>query len=209
MKLSIIITTLSILSNLFSVSARLTVEEQDALLQSSAQGSPDFCSACLRKAMTNHFPHACSKDMPDPISLASQDGQIKPEIIRCLCVSFIDPMWMKQDCLSECEFVKHEAAMEMIPKVKDFPGCDNWVDLETFTELDVPGYTKRDPEHRPVVYDNEEEEASVPKSLEDIIKEKLEQLHVLEDEDMNSDDGGDENDVPLTDGSSKEAKDEL
>ncbi|KAG0283689.1 hypothetical protein BGZ98_006223 [Dissophora globulifera] len=85
---------------------------------------------------------------------------------------------MTLDCRDECEFAKYPEAMTMIPKVKDFPGCDRW------------GYAKRDPNYQPEVYAYEDEEmVDNPelRALTDSILRELDQLAVLEDEDMDGD----------------------
>ncbi|KAG0318886.1 hypothetical protein BGZ99_005378 [Dissophora globulifera] len=180
------------LSTLSQTAARLTPQERATLSQSVSNngGELDYCSACLKKGMTNHFPHACSQDMPDPIALAAQTAKIQPEVVRCLCASFINASWMTLDCRDECEFAKYPEAMTMIPKVKDFPGCDRWVNLETLEELEVEGYAKRDPNYQPEVYAYEDDEmVDNPelRALTDSIFKELDQLAVLEDEDMDGD----------------------
>ncbi|KAG0243567.1 hypothetical protein B0O80DRAFT_507419 [Mortierella sp. GBAus27b] len=179
--LNIFAVTLAIFLASFSPTAhaRLTSEERQLVLESSPS-TPDYCSACLRKAMTNHFPHACDKDMQDPIVLASQPSQVTPEIVRCLCIAFIDPMWMKQDCLVECEFTKSEDSMKLIPKVHDFPGCNQWVDVKTMIELNIPGYPRRSLNHKPTVYEYSEEELGISGTD---VKERVEEIQVLEEED--------------------------
>jgi hypothetical protein len=177
----IIVSTILLATFSSTTYARLSPEERHLVLESSPS-TPDYCSACLRKAMTNHFPHACYKDMPDPIVLASRPSQITPEIIRCLCIAFIDPIWMKQDCLVECEFTKSEGSMKLIPKVQDFPGCNQWVDVKSMMEQDLPGYPKRSAGYIPVVYEYSEEELGIS-GLGQGAKEKVEQIQVLEEED--------------------------
>ncbi|KAF9105078.1 IMP 5'-nucleotidase [Mortierella sp. AM989] len=165
--------------------AHLTSEERYAVFQVSPK-NPDYCSACLRKAMTNHFPHACHHNMPDPIAFASTPGQVQPEIIRCICVAFINPGWMRSDCRVECEFARYDEAMAMIPKVNDFPGCERWIDMKTITELDLPKFPKRNPDYRPVVYDyedDEEVESAHWSFRDDFVVEKLTEEEILEDED--------------------------
>ncbi|KAG0209987.1 hypothetical protein BGX28_009766 [Mortierella sp. GBA30] len=157
-------------------SARLTTKERLDLASESE--NPDYCSACLRKGMTNHFPHACLKDMPDPIKVATESN-VGPDIARCICLAFMDVSWMTADCSTECEFAKYKEAMQMIPKIDAFPGCDAWVDLKTITELDVEGWPKRDPNYKPEVYSNEGAETAA--SLNDVLKDQQDELDALDD----------------------------
>ncbi|KAF9287042.1 hypothetical protein BGZ68_002310 [Mortierella alpina] len=185
--LSILILTLAA-GLLSATEARLTVKERLTLLQGSDK--PDYCAACLRKGMTNHFPHACLKDMPDPIEVASQAVEVPPNIVRCVCLAFMNPSWMTADCAVECEFAKSKESMAMIPKIQDFPGCDAWVDLKSITELEVEGWPKRDPNYIPEVYP--EDGSDILASLQDVLKHQQEELDSLELDEVEMDGKEDE-----------------
>ncbi|CAO3570300.1 unnamed protein product [Mortierella alpina] len=186
---SISLLILTLAAGLLSVTeSRLTVKERLSLLKES--NNPDYCSACLRKGMSNHFPHACLKDMPDPIEMASTSSEVSPDIVRCICLSFMDPSWMTADCSVECEFAKRKDSMAMIPKIQDFPGCEAWVDLKTITELEVEGWAKRDPNYTPEVYP--EDGSDVLSSLQDVLKHQQEELDSLEVDEVEMDGKEDE-----------------
>ncbi|KAF9567087.1 hypothetical protein EC968_003493 [Mortierella alpina] len=196
----LIVLTLAIVL-LSKTEARLTVQERLALLQESDK--PDYCSACLRKGMSNHFPHACPKGMPDPIDMASKSSEVPPELVRCICLSFMNPSWMTADCTAECEFTKSKESMAMIPKIQDFPGCEAWVDLKTITELDVEGWPKRDPNHTPEVYP--EDGSDILASLNEVLNHQHKELDSLEIDEVDMDGNGGED---VVDTKNKE-KDEL
>ncbi|KAF9953663.1 hypothetical protein BGZ72_005241 [Mortierella alpina] len=197
---SLLILTLTV-GLLSATEARLTVKERLDLLKESR--TPDYCSACLRKGMTNHFPHACLKDMPDPIEVASKSSDVPPELVRCICLSFMNPSWMTADCADECAFAKSKESMAMIPKIQDFPGCDAWVDLKTITELDVEGWPKRDPNYTPEVYP--EDGSDILSSLQEVLKHQQEELDALELDEVEMDGKADEEVVDMK----KKDKDEL
>ncbi|KAF9983782.1 hypothetical protein BGZ75_004745 [Mortierella antarctica] len=173
---------------LSATEARLTVKERLALLKESDK--PDYCSACLRKGMNNHFPHACLKEMPDPIEVASKSSDVPPDLVRCICLAFMNPSWMTADCAVECEFAKSKESMAMIPKIQDFPGCEAWVDLKTITELEVEGWPKRDPNYTPEVYP--EDGSDLLSSLQDELKHQQEELDSFELDEVEMDGKGDE-----------------
>ncbi|KAG0321391.1 hypothetical protein BG000_003245 [Podila horticola] len=111
---ALVATTLALLSSTpFSgapttVSARLTAQERLAV-ELLNPDNPNYCPACIKKAMSNHFPHACPPDLPeynDPSRTSP-----RPNEMRCVCVAFHDLHWMRSDCSRECTFVRDERAM--------------------------------------------------------------------------------------------------
>ncbi|KAI7816810.1 hypothetical protein BC939DRAFT_467779 [Gamsiella multidivaricata] len=88
---------------------------------------------------------------------------------------------MQKDCWAECEFAKYTEAMQMIPKVMDYSGCDQWVDLKTIAELNKPGFPKPDLGHKSVVHEYVEEEKS-SRSFGGALKQKLEETYVSKEE---------------------------
>ncbi|KAF9206702.1 hypothetical protein BGZ49_001968 [Haplosporangium sp. Z 27] len=137
--------------------------------------------------------------MPDPITFAKITGQVQPEVVRCVCLAFVDTQWMRSDCRMECEFTGYDEAMETIPKAKDFPGCERWVDMKSLEELELQGFSKRDPDYRPVVYNYEfYDEATESTDLRsgDLLK-KLTEEEILEEEDYEDCDLDEEDEINL------------
>ncbi|KAF9905849.1 hypothetical protein EC991_001254 [Linnemannia zychae] len=132
------------------VSAALTPQER---LETEARDptNPNYCPDCLTKALVNHFPHACPSDLKPMVAISRPTGPTPAER-RCICIAFLDLFWMKTDCSSECAFVHDADAMGHFVTAKSIPGCEQFVDFETNTELELEGYTKKDPNYVPEVY---------------------------------------------------------
>ncbi|KAK3816181.1 MAG: hypothetical protein J3Q66DRAFT_341854 [Benniella sp.] len=132
------------------VSAALTAQER-LEVEAKDPNNPNYCPACLAKAMNNHFPHACPRDY-EPIEVITRPEGPLPHEKRCVCIAFLDLYWMKPDCSKECPFVHDAKAMEYFVNVNQIAGCDKWVDLETKEEKIVEGFEKRNPDHQPEKY---------------------------------------------------------
>ncbi|KAG0214319.1 hypothetical protein BGX28_002427 [Mortierella sp. GBA30] len=162
------------------VSAALTAEERIEV-EAKDPGNPNYCPACLKKAMINHFPHACPKDL-EPMEATTRPEGPRPHEQRCVCISFMDLYWMKLDCTQECTFVHDVEAMSHFVPASSIPGCDKWVDFETGKEKEVEGFEKKDPSHKPEVFtqdstdnkdvkeDNKQSEVEEPKAEEPNVK---------------------------------------
>ncbi|KAK3836524.1 MAG: hypothetical protein JOS17DRAFT_734426 [Linnemannia elongata] len=123
---------------------RLETESRDS-------ANPNYCPDCLKKALVNHFPHACPSDLQPMVAITRPSGPTPAER-RCICVAFLDLFWMKADCSAECAFVHDSDAMSHLLSAKSIPGCDKYVDFETGTELEIEGFEKKDPAYKPEVY---------------------------------------------------------
>ncbi|KAF9972617.1 hypothetical protein BGZ73_004242 [Actinomortierella ambigua] len=130
--------------------AALTQEEEAAYI---AKEGPDanLCAPCLEKAMNNHFPHACPKDI-DYQAANSRPTGATPQEERCVCVSFHDLYWMKADCSKECLYVHNPQAMAHFLPASQIEGCGNWIDFTTNQEKEVEGFPAKDPNHKPEVF---------------------------------------------------------
>ncbi|GJJ76412.1 hypothetical protein EMPS_08771 [Entomortierella parvispora] len=172
---------LLLLSQNNGVEARLTAEER---LEAEIKypDNPNYCPPCLQKAMANHFPHACPKSL-EPIEGTDRPNGPLPEEQRCVCVSFQDLYWMKEDCERECTFVNDPEAMKNFMPANQLPGCDRWVDFATGEEKDVEGFPKKDPNYKPKVYSDDDEKEGKEQELEDDKKKGLEEeIQAIEDE---------------------------
>ncbi|KAF9915426.1 hypothetical protein BX616_006182 [Lobosporangium transversale] len=129
------------------VMAALTPQERIEVEAKNPE-NPNYCPACLQKAMSNHFPHACPKGI-EPMNAHSRPEGPTAQEQRCVCVAFRDLYWMKLDCQRECAFVNDPEAMTHFLPSDQIPGCDQWIDFETGEEKDVEGFDKRDPAHVP------------------------------------------------------------
>ncbi|KAF9131335.1 hypothetical protein BGW39_001946 [Mortierella sp. 14UC] len=155
------------------VSAALTPEER---LETEARDptNPNYCPDCLKKALVNHFPHACPPDLQPMVAITRPSGPTPAER-RCICVAFLDLFWMKTDCSSECAFVHDADAMGHLMTAKSIPGCEQFVDFETNTELELDGFAKKDPNHMPEVFDQAtQEEAQEAEAVAAAAREKKE-----------------------------------
>ncbi|KAI1317335.1 hypothetical protein EDD11_008704 [Mortierella claussenii] len=132
------------------VDAALTPQERIEV-EARDPTNPNYCPFCLKKAMHNHFPHACPADL-EPLEATTRPEGPRPHEQRCICISFKDLYWMKQDCEQECSFVNDPDAMSHFVSFKDIPGCDKWLDLETGEEKEMDGFEKRNPNHVPEVF---------------------------------------------------------
>ncbi|KAF9922659.1 hypothetical protein FBU30_007224 [Linnemannia zychae] len=133
------------------VSARLTPEERRET-EARDPTNPNYCPDCLKKALVNHFPHACPNDIQPMVAVMRPTGPT-PEERRCVCIAFLDLKWMKSDCSEECAFVKNLDAMAYILNSKAVDGCEQYVDFDTNTEREMEGFAKKDPNHVPETYD--------------------------------------------------------
>ncbi|KAI8604294.1 hypothetical protein EDD21DRAFT_366692 [Dissophora ornata] len=147
------------------VSARLTSVER-LEVEAKDPSNPNYCPACLQKAMHNHFPHACSKDL-ESIEATSRPEGPRPDEQRCVCISFLDLYWMKLDCEQECAFVNDPEAMSHFLSADSIPGCDQWIDFETGKEKEVEGFEKKDLSHQPEVFPLEEETEGATENTEE------------------------------------------
>ncbi|KAF9321957.1 hypothetical protein BG003_009275 [Podila horticola] len=183
---ALVATTLALLSSTpFSgapttVSARLTAQERLAV-ELLNPDNPNYCPACIKKAMSNHFPHACPPDLPeynDPSRTSP-----RPNEMRCVCVAFHDLHWMRSDCSRECTFVRDERAMATFVKPSQMKGCEAFVNFETGEALEVEGMASKDEGHKPVVYEQDEEEVEAKEEAKEETKEEEEEtVEVEEDE---------------------------
>lgn len=151
---TLIATALALLSS--TTTARLTEQERRAVELLNPE-NPNYCPACIKKAMTNHFPHACPANLPE-YNDPSRTAGPAPTEMRCVCVAFHDLHWMKSDCSRECTFVRDERAMDTFVKPSQMKGCEAFVDFETGEALEKEGMASKDPAHRPVVYEQDEED---------------------------------------------------
>ncbi|KAG0086457.1 hypothetical protein BGZ92_008119 [Podila epicladia] len=182
---ALVATTLALLSSTpFSgapttVSARLTAQERLAV-ELLNPDNPNYCPACIKKAMTNHFPHACPSDLPeyDDPSRSSP----RPTEMRCVCVAFHDLQWMRSDCSRECTFVRDERAMATFVKPSQMKGCEDFVDFETGEALEVEGMAPKDEGHKPVVYEQDAQEENESKEEAKEEKKEEEAVEVEEEE---------------------------
>ncbi|KAK5816885.1 hypothetical protein F5H01DRAFT_341944 [Linnemannia elongata] len=131
-------------------SAALTPQERIET-ESRDPTNPNYCPDCLKKALVNHFPHACPPDLQPMVAITRPSGPTPAER-RCVCIAFLDLYWMKTDCSSECAYVHSSDAMAHLLSSKNIPDCDKYVDFETGTELEIEGFEKKDPEYKPEVY---------------------------------------------------------
>ncbi|GJJ72021.1 hypothetical protein EMPS_04378 [Entomortierella parvispora] len=134
---------------LSQVSAALT-EQEKADIREMDGDNANMCPPCLQKAMNNHFPHACDKDL--------DTGRVRPEGAtdseeHCVCVAFMDLHWMKADCSFECPYVFNEKTMGFFLHSSKIEGCDKWIDFETGLEKQVKGHLTKDPSYKPEVYE--------------------------------------------------------
>ncbi|KAG0037336.1 hypothetical protein BGZ82_002714 [Podila clonocystis] len=183
---ALVATTLALLSSTpFSgapttVSARLTSQERLAV-ELLNPDNPNYCPACIKKAMTNHYPHACPPDLPeynDPSRTSP-----RPTEMRCVCVAFHDLHWMRSDCSRECTFVRDERAMATFVKPSQMKGCDAFVNFETGEALEVEGMASKDEAHKPVVYEQDkEEEKEAKEEAKEEMKKEEETVEVEEEE---------------------------
>ncbi|KAF9573204.1 hypothetical protein EC968_008946 [Mortierella alpina] len=160
------------------VSATLTPEER-ILVEAKDPGNPNYCPACLKKAMVNHFPHACPKDMEPMEAMIRPEGP-RPEEKRCVCVSFMDLYWMKLDCAQECTFVHDAEAMKNFMPSSSIPGCDKWVDFVSGEEKEVEGFEKKDVQYRPEVFTQDNNGEHDPDRVSEPSEAEAEK-HVLEE----------------------------
>jgi len=132
-------------------SAALTPQER---LETEARDptNPNYCPDCLKKALVNHFPHACPADLK-PMEAITRPTGPTPAERRCICIAFLDLYWMKADCSLECSFVHDPEAMKGFLSAKSIPGCDQWVDFEASVEKDIEGFEKKDPGYAPEVFE--------------------------------------------------------
>ncbi|KAF9427719.1 hypothetical protein BGZ94_004321 [Podila epigama] len=148
------VVTLSITLALLStplVSAKLTPAE---IAEVHLKEGPDakLCPPCLQKAMHNHFPHACARDLDPNEANYRPTGPTDVEE-RCVCLAFQDLFWMKADCSFECPHVFNEAGMKYFLPSSEIEGCDRWLDFETGAEKVVEGFPTKDKNHKPEVYE--------------------------------------------------------
>ncbi|KAF9431034.1 hypothetical protein BGZ94_000033 [Podila epigama] len=203
------VTTLGLLcSSPFSgspvgVSARLTAEERK-IVERRDPDNPNYCPACLKKAMSNHFPHACPQELARFDEHPTQMGP-KPEEERCVCVAFMELSWMKADCQQECTFVKDERAMASFVKPMQMPGCAKFINFETGEVLEVDGIPNKDPDHKPVVYDKDDDSEEVEEASE----EKKTSEDDIKDNDGKNGKDGQANDQQEQEEIAKEHRDEL
>lgn len=143
-------------------SAALTPQER---LASEAKDpvNPNYCPDCLKKALVNHFPHACPTDLEPMVAITRPSGPTPTER-RCVCIAFLDLHWMKTDCSSECAFVHSNDAMTHLLNSKNIPDCNQYVDLESGTELEMDGFEKKDPNHVPEVFEQATREEAEAKA---------------------------------------------
>ncbi|KAF9289856.1 hypothetical protein BGZ68_008455 [Mortierella alpina] len=150
-------------------SAALTPEER-IQVEAKDPGNPNYCPACLKKAMINHFPHACPKDL-EPMEATTRPEGPRPDEQRCVCVSFMDLYWMKLDCEQECTFVNDPEAMKNFLPASSIPGCDKWVDFVSGEEKEVEGFEKKVDQYKPEVFTVEKDEPSVAEAEEQVVEE--------------------------------------
>ncbi|KAG0349375.1 hypothetical protein BG004_007002 [Podila humilis] len=150
MKLLALSATLAILSSSL-VSAALTKGEI-AEIQLSEGPEAKLCPPCLQKAMHNHFPHACARDLDPQAANYRPEGANDTEE-RCVCLAFQDLFWMKADCSAECPMVFNEAGMQYFLPASKIEGCDRWLNFETGEELVVEGFPLKDKNHKPEVFE--------------------------------------------------------
>ncbi|KAF9396491.1 hypothetical protein CPC16_001173 [Podila verticillata] len=142
--------TLALLSSTL-VSAALTPAEV-AEFQLKEGSEAKLCPPCLQKAMHNHFPHACARDL-DPNEANYRPTGATDNEERCVCLAFNDLFWMKADCSSECPHVFNEAGMKYFLPASEIEGCDRWLDFATGEEKVVEGFPLKDKEHKPEVFE--------------------------------------------------------
>ncbi|KAF9918676.1 hypothetical protein BX616_006759 [Lobosporangium transversale] len=148
-----IATTIIVASSLASslVSGALTPQERTAF-ELSAGPDPNYCQPCLEKAMHNHFPHACPKDINSDAANYRPSGATDTEE-RCVCVAFQDLFWMKADCSKECPYVHNNNTMKNFLPSSKIEGCDKWIDFETNQEKVIEGFAIKNPDHKPEVFE--------------------------------------------------------
>jgi len=164
--ITLVATALALLSS--TTTARLTEQERRAVKLLNPE-NPNYCPACIKKAMTNHFPHACPAELPE-YNDPSRTAGPAPTEMRCVCVAFHDLHWMKSDCSRECTFVRDERAMDTFVKPSQMKGCEAFVDFETGEALEKEGMASKDPAHRPVVYEQDEEDKEEETKSEEDVK---------------------------------------
>ncbi|KAG0052100.1 hypothetical protein BGZ83_002978 [Gryganskiella cystojenkinii] len=130
------------------VSAALTEKEKADIREMDGDNAV-LCPPCLQKAMHNHFPHACARNLdPNQVRMEATD-----EEEHCVCVAFQDLSWMKADCSFECPYVFNPKSMAMFLHSSKIDGCDKWIDFETGMEIPVKGHLTKDPSYKPEVYE--------------------------------------------------------
>ncbi|KAG0358753.1 hypothetical protein BG005_001877 [Podila minutissima] len=142
--------TLALLSSTL-VSAALTPAE---IAEVHLKEGPDakLCPPCLQKAMHNHFPHACARDL-DPNEANYRPSGATDTEERCVCLAFQDLFWMKADCSAECPHVFNEAGMKYFLPASEIEGCDRWLNFETGEEKVVEGFPLKNKDHKPDVFE--------------------------------------------------------
>ncbi|KAF9335698.1 hypothetical protein BG006_010849 [Podila minutissima] len=142
--------TLALLSSTL-VSAALTPAEIAAV---QLKEGPDakLCPPCLQKAMHNHFPHACARDL-DPNEANYRPSGATDTEERCVCLAFQDLFWMKADCSAECPHVFNEAGMKYFLPASEIEGCGRWLNFETGEEKVVEGFPLKNKDHKPDVFE--------------------------------------------------------
>ncbi|KAF9904204.1 hypothetical protein EC991_002952 [Linnemannia zychae] len=133
------------------VSAALSVEEVIAIEEREGSNA-NLCPACLQKAMHNHFPHACDRDMDSTVANERTSGPTDREE-RCVCLAFQDLFWMKADCSSECPYTHRPKSMQYFLPASKIEGCDKWLNFETGEELTVEGHPPKDPNYKPEIFE--------------------------------------------------------
>ncbi|KAG0026395.1 hypothetical protein BGZ81_006405 [Podila clonocystis] len=142
--------TLALLSSTL-VSAALTPAEI-AEVQLKGGADAKLCPPCLQKAMHNHFPHACARDL-DPNEANYRPSGATDTEERCVCLAFQDLFWMKADCSAECPHVFNEAGMKYFLPASEIEGCDRWLNFETGEEKVVEGFPLKNKDHKPDVFE--------------------------------------------------------
>ncbi|CAO3572316.1 unnamed protein product [Mortierella alpina] len=169
-------------------SAALTPEER-IQVEAKDPGNPNYCPACLKKAMANHFPHACAKDV-DPVEATTRPEGPRPDEQRCVCVSFMDLYWMKLDCAQECSFVHDAEAMKNFLPSSSIPGCDKWVDFESGEEKEVEGFEKKDAEYKPEVFTTDRDSEPVDAEESTAEEPPVEHVTMAENEELRNVEAG-------------------
>ncbi|KAG9323851.1 hypothetical protein KVV02_007861 [Mortierella alpina] len=159
-------------------SAALTPEER-IQVEAKDPENPNYCPACLKKAMINHFPHACPKDL-EPMEATTRPEGPRPDEQRCVCVSFMDLYWMKLDCAQECTFVHDAEAMKHFLPSSSIPGCDKWVDFVSGEEKEVEGFEKKDTQYKPEVFTKDRDSEHGASEASEPSETKVEE-HVVEE----------------------------
>ncbi|KAF9433440.1 hypothetical protein BGZ76_009460 [Entomortierella beljakovae] len=132
-------------------SAALTPQEHAAYELKYGSGA-NFCTACIEKALHNHFPHACPADLDSQEANYRPSGPTEVEQ-RCICVAFQDLYWKKADCSKECPYVFNEGTMKFFLNSDKIPGCDKWIDFEAGEEKVIEGFSIKNPDHKPELFE--------------------------------------------------------